>query len=114
MTKKRTTVPKKRSRPSSHLDTHSQGHCIELLRKLSAYIDDELPADICREIRQHLGACPNCEVFIASLQRTVTLCRDHPAPQLTSTDRMNMRRAGLEAADALGGVRSGSGGCGRA
>ena len=100
MTKKKTAAPKKRSRPSSPRHTHSQGHCMDLLRKLSAYIDDELPADICREIRRHLGACPNCEVFIASLQHTVSLCRHHPAPQLTSVDRMNMRRAILDAASA--------------
>ena len=73
---------------------------MDLLRQLSAYSDDELPADICREIRQHLGACPNCEVFIASLQQTVTLCRHRPVPQLTSIDRVNMRRAILDAAEA--------------
>ena len=100
MTKKKTSAPKKQSRPSSHHHTHGQGHCVDLLRQLSAYIDDELPADICREIRRHLGACPNCEVFIASLQHTVTLCRHRPAPQLTSTERMNMRRAILDMANA--------------
>jgi len=100
MTKKKTAAPKKRSRPSSHPHTHGQGHCVDLLRQLSAYIDDELPSDICREIRRHLGACPNCEVFIASLQHTVTLCQHHPAPQLTSVDRMNMRRAILDVANA--------------
>ena len=98
MTKKNTATPKKRSRPSSPSHTHGQGHCLDLLRQLSAYIDDELPSDICQEVRRHLGACPNCEVFIASLQHTVTLCRHRPAPQLTSVDRVNMRRAILDAA----------------
>jgi anti-sigma factor RsiW len=100
MTKKKTSAPKKQSRPSSHRHTHGQGHCVDLLRQLSAYIDDELPSDICREIRRHLGACPNCEVFIASLQHTVTLCRHRPAPQLTSIERVNMRRAILDVANA--------------
>ncbi len=98
MTKKKTATPTKRSRPSSHRHTPGQGHCVDLLRQLSAYIDDELPSDICREIRQHLGACPNCEVFIASLQQTVTLCRYRPVPPLKSSDRVNMRRAILDAA----------------
>jgi len=100
MTKKKTSAPKKQSRPSSHHHTHGQGHCVDLLRQLSAYIDDELPSDICREIRRHLGACPNCEVFIASLRHTVTLCRHRPAPQLTSTERVSMRRAILDVANA--------------
>jgi len=100
MTKKKTSAPKKRSKPSPDRHNHGKGHCVDLLRQLSAYIDDELPSDICREIRQHLGACPNCEVFIASLKHTVTLCRHRPAPQLTSTDRVNMRRAILDLANA--------------
>ena len=100
MTKKKTSSPKKQAGPSSHHHTHGQGHCVELLRQLSAYIDDELPTDICQEIRRHLGACPNCEIFIASLQHTVTLCRHHPAPGLTSTERVNMRRTILDLANA--------------
>ncbi len=100
MTKKKTATPRKQSTPSSHGHSHRQGDCVDLLRQLSAYIDDELPSDICTEIRQHLGACPNCEVFIASLKHTVTLCRHRPAPPLTSVDRKNMRRAILDAANA--------------
>ena len=100
MTKKKTAAPKKQSKPSSYDHRHSEGDCVDLLCQLSAYIDDELPSDICKEIRRHLGACPNCEVFIASLQHTVTLCRHRPVPQLTSADRMNMRRAIFDAANA--------------
>jgi len=100
MSKKKTVTPKKPSRSLSHHHTHSEGRCVDLLQQLSAYIDDELPSDICGEIRRHLGACPNCEVFIASLQQTVTLCRHRSAPELTSVDRMKMRRAILTAANA--------------
>jgi len=100
MTKKKTATPKKQSESSAHGHSHGQGHCVDLLRQLSAYIDDELPSDICREIRRHLGTCPNCEVFIASLQHTVTLCRHRPVPPLNSADRANMRRAILDGANA--------------
>jgi anti-sigma factor RsiW len=100
MTKKKTPAKKKPSSPSSHGHTHGQGQCLDLLRQLSAFIDDELPSDICREIRRHLGACPHCEVFIASLQHTVALCRHRPVPPLPSTDRTNIRRTILDAANA--------------
>ena len=99
-TKKKIATKRKPSKPSSQGHSHRQGDCVNLLRQLSAYIDDELPSDVCTEIRRHMGACPNCEVFIASLQHTVTLCRHRPAPQLTSADRKNMRRAILDAANA--------------
>jgi anti-sigma factor RsiW len=99
-TKKKTATQRKPSKPSSHGHSHRQGDCVNLLRQLSAYIDDELPSDVCTEIRRHMGACPNCEVFIASLQQTVTLCRHRTTPPLTSADRKNMRRAILDAANA--------------
>jgi len=48
---------------------------VSILKKLSAYIDDELPGSLCEELRKHLGACPNCEEFVASLRQTVALCQ---------------------------------------
>ena len=99
-TKKKIATKRKPSKPSSRGHSHRQGDCVNLLRQLSAYIDDELPSDVCTEIRRHMGACPNCEVFIASLQHTVTLCRHRTTPPLTSADRKNMRRAILDAANA--------------
>jgi anti-sigma factor RsiW len=77
---------------------HRPGNCLNILRQLSAYIDDELPSDICRELRRHLGACPNCEVFIASLRQTVTLCRHSRTPQLSAKDRIALRQKILRTA----------------
>lgn len=69
-----------------------EGRCLDMLRQLSAYIDDELPEDICAELRRHLGACPNCEVFIASLRDTVKLCRHHEPPPLSADERARLRQ----------------------
>jgi anti-sigma factor RsiW len=77
---------------------HGKGQCLNILRQLSAFIDDDLAEDICREIRQHVGACPNCEEFVASLRQTVTLCRHYPAPALSSDERARMRVMILKAA----------------
>jgi anti-sigma factor RsiW len=71
---------------------------LRILRQLSAYIDDELSASICREIRRHLGACPNCETFVTSLRQTVSLCRHSPAPTLSAADRALMREKILKTA----------------
>jgi len=79
--------------------THKPGerHCLDILRQLSAYIDDELPGEICAELRRHLGACPNCEVFIASLRDTLKLCRQHEPPPLSAYDRAQLRQEILRA-----------------
>ncbi len=100
MTKKKAATPtKKQAKPSSR-HRPGQAHCLKLLRQLSAYIDGELPSDMCQEIRRHLGDCPNCDVFILSLQQTVILCRHRPVPPLKPADRAAMRRAILKKATA--------------
>ena len=71
---------------------HNKRHCLKILQKLSAYLDDELSGHICDEIRSHLGACPNCEVFLDSLRQTVTLCRHHQPRSLSPTARATLRR----------------------
>jgi anti-sigma factor RsiW len=85
------------SRLSPHRHQPGEGRCLDILRQLSAYIDDELPSDICAELRRHLGACPNCEVFIASLRDTVKLCRSHQTPPLSAQERAMLRQDILQA-----------------
>ena len=89
----------KRERPSAatrRTQAHGKARCLRILRRLSAYIDDELSGNICREIRRHLGACPNCETFVTSLRQTVSLCRQSPSPTLSATSRALMRKKILE------------------
>ena len=86
--------------PESEPHRHEPGRCLHILRELSAFIDDELPKNVCAEIRRHLGACPHCEDFVASLRQTISLCRRRPAPALSASDRAQMREQILEAARA--------------
>ena len=59
---------------SEHAD-HPE-NCKEMFALLSEYIDAELPAASCDEIRRHLADCPPCIEFLESLKRSVGLCRD--------------------------------------
>jgi anti-sigma factor RsiW len=93
-------TPKHRRQPAAKSHRHEGGLCLHILRELSAFIDDELSDDICGEIRRHLGACPHCEDFVASLRQTVSLCRWSPAPILSADDRARMREKILAAARA--------------
>ncbi len=99
MTKKATARKGAHGR-AAHGHAHKTGRCLHILQRLSAYIDDELASNVCKEIRRHLGACPNCEVFVASLRHTVTLCRHKPAPALSPADRRTLREEILRAARA--------------
>jgi anti-sigma factor RsiW len=90
MTRKKPARPNSKQSPL-HRHGRSKRHCLDIIKQISAYIDDELPTDICRELRRHMGACPNCEEFVASLRQTVTLCRHREAPDLSAKDRAHLR-----------------------
>ncbi len=77
---------------------HSKAHCVKIFRRLSLYLDRELPDNACEEIRKHLHGCDNCEVFLASFKRTVILCRQYPAKPLSPTAKDAIRAAVLKAA----------------
>jgi len=83
------------SAPSHH--GHSKAQCIKVLRRLSAYLDEDLSVSICEEIRKHLGACPNCEVFVTSLRETISLCRCADIPSLSPSVKARIRREILKA-----------------
>lgn len=45
----------------------------ERLGRLNEYIDGELPADLCRELEQHLAECPDCQIVYDTLTKTISL-----------------------------------------
>lgn len=90
--------PRAKQRPPHRRRGHSKADCLKILRGLSAYLDDELAGDVCREIRRHLGACPNCEVFLDSLRQTITLCRHVEPPPLSPAAKARLRGHILKAA----------------
>jgi len=101
--KKKSPARTSRAKGSTHRHQPGKGRCLNILRQLSAYIDDELPSEICSELRRHLGSCPNCEEFIASLRQTVTLCRHGQTPQLSAQDRAALRGEILRSAQTRNG-----------
>jgi hypothetical protein len=76
---------------------HPEASCLKVLRQLSNFLDDDLLIDSRKEIRKHLGDCPNCQEFIASLWQTVRLCRhssyDHASPFLKARLRLLILKA---------------------
>ena len=102
---RRTTHRSNRIHPALHSHRHSPSHggrskrdCVKILRALSTYIDDELPGEVCSEIRKHMGTCPNCEVFVASLRQTIGLCKHLEPRPLSNALKSRIRRFVLQAA----------------
>ena len=98
------TEPSRRPAGARHAPLRhgqSRAACLKALRRLSAFLDDDLPFDICKEIRQHLRGCPNCELFLASLKQTISLCRHSRYERLAPAVKARLRAEIFKAAARL-------------
>jgi len=67
--------------------------CSEVYRHICDNLDQRLRTRRCREIRLHLGACPDCRAYLASLKSTVVLYRSVPSPGLTKAAHDRLMKA---------------------
>jgi anti-sigma factor RsiW len=56
-----------------------QLNCREIFERLSEYIDGELDVKLRERFDKHLQACEPCLRFVATLRKTVELCRESSA-----------------------------------
>jgi anti-sigma factor RsiW len=56
--------------------------CKEMLGALSDFIDGELEARLCAEIEAHMTGCPDCQVMVDTLRKTVVLYRTHGSTEV--------------------------------
>ncbi len=55
------------------MNEHMHKNCDELLGSLSAYIDGDLPPELCEELEKHLAGCNDCRVVLNTTKRTIDL-----------------------------------------
>ena len=68
---------------SDHSDYRAgDKRCQDFLQDLSLYIDREASARLCEEIERHLAECADCRVVVNTLQRTISLYRALPQPEM--------------------------------
>jgi anti-sigma factor RsiW len=71
--------------------------CKDVFALLSDYLDLELPAETCEEIKEHLTGCPPCIEFAESLRATIELCREYRPKELPAPMERQAREQLLEA-----------------
>ncbi|MFA7406685.1 MAG: zf-HC2 domain-containing protein [Anaerolineaceae bacterium] len=49
--------------------------CQEVLWQINAYIDGELDPDLCSHLEAHIENCPDCQIVINTLKKTIQLCQ---------------------------------------
>ena len=67
------------------------GKCSEYISDLNAFLDGDLPDELCVEIEKHIGECNNCKLMIDTMKMTVKLCREGKPEDLPSSlnDKLN-------------------------
>jgi len=65
--------------------------CKEHLQRISEYLDGELDSSICRQVEEHLAACPECRDCLESLRRTIQLCKEAAQQDIPPQAREHLR-----------------------
>ena len=71
----------------------SASPCPELADELAAYAAEEIDQSTCARIEEHLKGCPRCAAACATLQRTVSFCRQIPGGEVPAPVRAAVRAA---------------------
>ena len=61
------------SRAGSAAEEFHRMTCKEVLQEISNYLDEEVIAELRRQIEEHLRACHNCTVLVNTTRQTLTL-----------------------------------------
>ena len=50
-------------------------NCEDVLSQLSDFLDEEAREELCKAIEAHLHACPDCQVEVDTIKKTILLYR---------------------------------------
>ncbi len=54
--------------------------CLDVLARLSDYLDQEVAGEICKELEEHFAVCDHCRIEVNTLRRTLELYHSVPSP----------------------------------
>lgn len=56
--------------------------CPDIVQLFSRHLEGEISASVCADMERHLARCPSCQSRCDSLQRTLSLCKAAPLPEV--------------------------------
>jgi anti-sigma factor RsiW len=65
--------------------------CSRIVSLLSDYVDGRLPADVRRDLEQHLSGCSDCTTFVGTFRSTVTLLQSLNEDDLPEELRLRLK-----------------------
>ena len=75
--------------------------CKDMLGDISDYIDGTAEDALCMELEQHLQECPDCRIFVDTLQKTIFLYRQQDETRTLPEGSRNRLFRALEFDDLL-------------
>ena len=67
--------------------------CSEVLAELSNYLDDEVTAEIRRELEQHVSHCRTCQVIYDSTRKTLRIVTESQSFELPEDVSMRVTKS---------------------
>jgi anti-sigma factor RsiW len=62
--------------------------CKRIFAALSDYLDGDLPARNCRELKRHLKDCQPCLAYLDTLKTTIKACQKYAVEQAPPSPRV--------------------------
>jgi mycothiol system anti-sigma-R factor len=75
----------------THCHDPSEPTCREVFELLSDYVDGELDPARREALAKHLTACPPCESFLKTFQKTRDICRESLMEEMPEALRTRLR-----------------------
>jgi predicted anti-sigma-YlaC factor YlaD len=61
----------------------------EVYKQICDFMGEDLDAPACKEVVEHLESCPNCKVYLDTVKKTVTICREMEKEEAMPEDVKN-------------------------
>ena len=58
-------------------------------KQICDFMGEDLDAPACQEVAEHLENCPNCKVYLDTVKKTVTICRENEKEKAMPEDVKN-------------------------
>jgi predicted anti-sigma-YlaC factor YlaD len=64
-------------------------HHQNVYKQICDFMGEDLDAPACKEVAEHLESCPNCKVYLDTVKKTVTICKENEKEKSVPQDVKN-------------------------
>jgi predicted anti-sigma-YlaC factor YlaD len=61
-------------------------HSKDKIKEICGHLGEDLNAEPCQEVAEHLAKCPNCKIYFDTIRKTVILCKTNDCAEKLPED----------------------------